>query len=48
MKMNVIVPAIAVAVAIVVVGGVVGVVGCVVAVHGVDALHAPVFGHQIQ
>ena len=41
------VPAVAVA-ATVVVSGVVGVVGCVVAVHGVDTLHAPVFGHQIQ
>ena len=45
--MNVMVPAVA-GTATVVVGGVVGIVGCVVAVHGVDALHASVFGHQIQ
>ncbi len=46
--MNQSVPAVAVAVATVVVVSVVGVVGCVVAIHGVDTLHAPVFGHQIQ
>jgi len=48
MNMSVHVPDVAVTVAAIVVGGVIGVVGCVVAVHGVDALHAPVFRHQIQ